>query len=103
MGENEFEKIPVAVYGINLLCCAIAYYILQQVIMSHYTHSTALIEALKKQEKKGMISLALYILSVVSAFIYPLVSAGVFVTVAIMWIIPDKNIEKALKDGHIDA
>jgi uncharacterized membrane protein len=98
MGENHFGEMPVAVYSINLLGCAISYYILQQVIMSHYTHSTNLIEALKKQEKKGIASLVMYILCIASAFFYPLISAILIVAVAVMWIIPDKNIEKALKE-----
>jgi uncharacterized membrane protein len=97
MGENHFGQMPVAVYGINLLLCAVSYFILQKVIMSHYIQSTELIEALKKQEKKGMLSLMLYILCVVSAFFYPLISAILIVAVAVLWIIPDKNIEKALK------
>jgi uncharacterized membrane protein len=98
MGENHFDQLPVAVYAINLLCCAIAYYFLQQTIMAHYTHSTKLSEALKKQEKKGYASLGMYILSIVFAFILPVVSAILFVTVAVWWIIPDKNIERALKE-----
>ena len=98
MGENHFSKLPVGVYGINLLGCAISYTILQLVIMSHYTHSTSLTEALKKQEKKGIVSLVLYVLSIGFAFFYPFVSAIIIVAVAIMWIVPDKNIEKALKE-----
>ncbi len=98
MGENHFDKLPVAVYAINLLLCAIAFYFLQNAIMSHYTHSSQLIEALKKQEKKGLVSVALYITSVVFAFFYPLVSALCIVITAILWIIPDKNIEEALKE-----
>jgi uncharacterized membrane protein len=98
MGENHFSKLPVAIYGTNLLCCAIAYYILQKVIMSHYTHNTNLTEALKKQEKKGIISLGLYVLSVVFAFVYPTVSAIIFATVSVMWVLPDKNIENAFKE-----
>jgi uncharacterized membrane protein len=98
MGENHFDQLPVAVYAINLLCCAMSYYFLQQTIMAHYTHSTKLSEALKKQEKKGYASLAMYLLSIVFAFILPVVSAILFVTVAVWWIIPDKNIERALKE-----
>ncbi len=98
MGENHFSKLPVALYGVNLLGCAISYTILQKTIMSHYTHSTALIEALKKQEKKGLVSLVLYILSIVFAFFYPMISAILIFAVAVMWVIPDKNIEKALKE-----
>jgi hypothetical protein len=66
--------------------------------MSHYTHSTKLIEALKKQKKKGMLSLLLYILTIISAFFYPVVSVILIVSTAVLWIIPDKNIENALKE-----
>lgn len=103
MGENDFDKIPIAVYGINLLCCAVAYYILQLTIMAHYKQSTVLTEALKKQKKKGMLSMVLYILAVISAMFYPLVSWIIFVTVSILWIIPDKNIENALKEQSESA
>jgi len=98
MGENHFDEIPVAVYAVNLLFCAISYFILQKTIMAHYTHNSKLIEALKKLEKKGMISLLLYLISVPCALFFPLVAAFIFVGIAILWIIPDKNIEAALKE-----
>jgi uncharacterized membrane protein len=98
MGENHFDKIPVATYSVNLLLCAVTYTILQETIMAHFTHSTKLIEALKKQKKKGMISLVLYTASLVSAFFYPMLSAILIAAVAIMWIVPDKNIEEAMKE-----
>jgi uncharacterized membrane protein len=98
MGENHFGKIPVAIYGVNLLLCGFAFFILQKVIMSHYTHSTKLIEALKKQEKKGILSTWMYALSIACAFFYPFLSAVLIVGVAVLWLIPDKNIERALKD-----
>jgi uncharacterized membrane protein len=98
MGENHFDELPVAIYAVNLLLCGIAYYILQKTIMAHHTFTEKLAEAMKKQEKKGMASLVLYIISVVSAFYNPLISEIIFAVVAIMWVIPDRNIEKALKD-----
>jgi uncharacterized membrane protein len=98
MGENHFDHLPVAVYGLNLLLCAIAFYLLQHVIMSGQTHSSGLIEALKKQRKKGITSLIMYIVSIPCAFFYPLISALLFIASAIMWVIPDKNIEKALRE-----
>jgi len=98
MGENHFQELPVAVYGINLLLCAIAYYTLQKTIMAHHTFPEKLAAAMKKQEKKGMASLLLYIVSVVAAFVNPLISEVLFAVVAIMWIIPDKNIERALRE-----
>ncbi|HKR06868.1 MAG TPA: TMEM175 family protein [Bacteroidia bacterium] len=98
MGENHFANQPVAVYAILMLLCSVAYYILHQTIMAHHVHSTSLIEALKKQKKKGMISSALYTVAVPTALFYPVVSALLIVTVAVLWIIPDQNIEKALKE-----
>ncbi|MFN0274327.1 MAG: TMEM175 family protein [Chitinophagales bacterium] len=98
MGENHFAQNTVILYGINLLLCAVAYWIMQQVISSQHEHSTALIEALEKQKQKGYISLTCYLAAIPAAFIHPLISAGIFVFVAILWVIPDKNIEKVLKD-----
>ncbi len=98
MGENHFDKLPVAVYAINLLLCAIAFYILQLVITSDLTHSTKLTEALNKQRTKGNITLVINIAAIPCAFFYPLVSAVMFVLISILWMIPDKNIEKALQD-----
>jgi uncharacterized membrane protein len=98
MGENHFDELPVAVYAINLLLCAIAFYILQVVISSDLTHSTQLTEALKKQRVKANITLVINIAAIPCAFYYPIVSAMLFVVISILWIIPDKNIEKALKD-----
>lgn len=98
MGHNHFDNIPVATYAVNLLLCAIAFYILQKVIISHHTHSSKLIEALKKQDKKGFVSLIIYVLSIPCAFFYPVISALLFVIVAIIWLIPDKQIELALKE-----
>jgi uncharacterized membrane protein len=99
MGHNHFAKLPVAVYAVNLLLCAIAFNILQKIIMSHYTHSSKLIEALKKQSTKGTISLILYIVSIPCAFFYPFVSALIFVIIAVMWVRPDKKIEQALEEN----
>jgi len=98
MGHNHFDKLPVAFYAVNLLFCAIAFNILQKVIMSHYSHSSKLIEALKNQDKKGFISLVLYVISIPCAFFYPFISALIFVIIAIMWVRPDKKIEQALED-----
>src|ERR1044071_4266278 len=98
MGENNFAELPVAVYAIVLFVCGNAFYILQQTIMAHYTHSTALIVALKKQEKKGIVSTLLYAASIAFAFFYPTISGVIFVVVAVMWVIPDKNIERALME-----
>lgn len=101
MGENHFENIPVAIYGINLSGCAISYTILQKTSMAHYKHNTSLTEALKKQEQKGTASLALYIISTISAWFYPLVSAICTFTLTTLQVFPDKTIEKAIQDEQL--
>lgn len=98
MGENHFENIPVAVYALNLLLCAISFFILQQVIMADIGHSNSMIDALNKQKQKGIISLMLYVLAIPCALFYPVISAVLFAVVSVLWVIPDKNIEKALKE-----
>ncbi len=98
MGENHFEKLPVALYAIDLLFCGFAFNILQRAIVCHYTHPTKLTEALAKQNKKGYISLVCYLISIPMAFYYPIISAILFAIVSVLWIIPDKNIEKALEE-----
>jgi uncharacterized membrane protein len=97
MGENNFARTTVALYGATMFMCGLAYYILQNIITKHYPGHESLKLALEKQSRKGIISQIAYFLSVPVAFIYPLISALLFVAVAVMWVIPDRNIEKALK------
>ena len=97
-GEHPSSEIPVATYATVFLLCGISYTILQKVIEKHYTHNTKLIEALKRSGKKGLLSLVLYSTAIFFAFINPIISVLLVVVVAIMWVIPDKNIEKALID-----
>ena len=98
MGENHFDNIPVAAYSANMLLCGFAFFILQRTIMAHYTHSTKLIEALKNQEKKAVTSTILYSIALISSLYYPLIAGIAIVAVAVLWVIPDKEIEKALKE-----
>jgi uncharacterized membrane protein len=99
MGENHFAQLPVALYSFNLLACAVSFYLLQQSILRGHTKDSKLISALRKQVTKGYISLVFYIVSLIFAFILPIVSAACFVIVAILWVVPDRNIEAALKDN----
>ncbi len=98
MGENGFSTQPVALYGVVLVFAAIAYFILQQTIISGHTFSAKMTEAMNKQKIKGMISLAGYMASVPLAFIHAGISAGIFIAIAILWLIPDRNIERALEE-----
>ncbi|MEI8086596.1 MAG: TMEM175 family protein [Paludibacter sp.] len=97
MGENHFETNTVAMYGVILLLCGAAYYILQKEVEKNSKDSEALKEAFKMSRKKGNISLVMYVCSIPLAYVHPYISYGIFIISSIMWLIPDKNIEKALK------
>ncbi len=98
MGENHYAQNTVVLYAVNLLLCAAAFWILQATIFEQHEASSPLIEALEKQKRKGYISLACYLTSIPMAYVHPLISAGLFIAVAVLWIIPDRNIEKVLRD-----
>jgi uncharacterized membrane protein len=100
MGENHFEKVPVALYAFNLLLCAIAYYLLQNAILMDLPESNLLVQALKKQKKKGILSVSVYLLAIPIAFFSPIISSILFVGISVIWIIPDRNIEKALRENQ---
>lgn len=97
IGENHFEKITVAVYAIIALACGIAYSILQYAIEKSYLHNSQLKTIIKKQKSKGIISIIAYVSAIpIALYINPILSISIFFVISIIWIIPDKNIEKAL-------
>ncbi len=96
MGENHFQSNTVALYSANLLVAAIAYYILFSTVQRNIHTENALTLAMKKQSKKGIISAVSYAVSIPLAYINPLISGVIFVLIAVFWVIPDKDIEKAL-------
>src|SRR5206468_3921889 len=87
MGENNFATLPVAAYAVNLTLCALAFYFLQTNIVRGQAMQGPMFEALKKQERKGYISLIMYISAIPCAFYFPMFCAFVFGATAIMWII----------------
>lgn len=95
MGENHFAPGPIALYGIVLLACAIAFTILARVLVAHQGPDSALARALGK-DFKGKVSLATYAVAVVLAFVMPWASLALYVLVAAMWLVPDRRIEKVL-------
>jgi len=97
MGENHFAPAPVALYGIVLLMAAIAYYILQQTIISSQGSDSILKKAIGK-DIKGKISPILYITAIISTLIHSAIAGAIYVLVALIWIIPDKRIEKTLSE-----
>ena len=99
MGENHFTSASVFLYGVVLLCAAIAYFILQRLIIKSHGKESILANALGK-DIKGKISPLLYVIGIVGAFISVWISGAMFVLVAIMWLIPDRRIENKLRENH---
>ncbi len=95
VGENHFATVPVAAYGVVLLCSAIAFTIQARAIMRHEGPDSVLAHALGR-DIKGKISMALYAAAIPLAFVNPWISMASFVIVAILWVVPDRRIEKNL-------
>jgi uncharacterized membrane protein len=97
MGENDFAELPTAVYGIALFMPAIAYYILQFSIIQSEGERSVLSRAIGS-DFKGKISPILYGAAIGLAFIEPWISCAIYALVALMWLVPDRRIEKILSD-----
>ena len=97
MGENHFAPLPTAVYGAALLMPALAYYLLQMAIMRTQGANSSLAKLLGN-DVKGKISPVLYVTAIALAFVSPWISCGIYVLVALMWLIPDSRIEKAIDE-----
>jgi uncharacterized membrane protein len=97
MGENHFAEVTVATYATLLAICGVAYTILQRIIANCHQFNPSMQAAMEKQTQKGYISMISYAAAVGLAFVNPLISQVLIVGVAILWLIPDKNIERAFK------
>jgi uncharacterized membrane protein len=95
MGENHFTSVPVALYGLVLLFAGIAYLILSLTLISHHGKDSTLAIALGR-DFKGKISIAVYAIAVPLAFANSLAAFMLHVLIAIVWLIPDRRIEKAI-------
>jgi uncharacterized membrane protein len=95
MGENHFEAAPVASYGVVLLMCALAYTFLARVLTRHHPENRALAEAIG-MDRKGWISIAFYMAGIALSLPFPWLGFGMYVIVAIIWLVPDTRIEKKL-------
>ena len=95
MGENNFASLPTAVYGVSLLMPAIAYYLLQKAILHKEGPNSTLSRALGK-DVKGKLSPLLYLAAILLSFINPMISGAIYVFIALMWLIPDRRIERAV-------
>lgn len=95
MGETGFAVLPVAIYGVVLLLAASAYFILVRALLSLHGNDSLLATALGS-DLKGKLSLLLYLLAVPLAFFNSWLAYGVYILVAVIWLVPDRRIEKTL-------
>ncbi|MFO1462634.1 MAG: TMEM175 family protein [bacterium] len=95
MGENQFAAWPVTLYGVILLLAGTAYYLLARVLVAFHGKDSALGQAFGR-DLKGKASLLLYLVAVLVARWRPLLSCALYVTVALIWLIPDRRIERRL-------
>ena len=97
MGENHVAPTPTALYGFVLLMAAIAYYILQCAIIAKQGRDSLLAAAIGR-DWKGKLSPALYLAAIPLSFVHPWIGNAVYVFVALMWLVPDRRIERALEE-----
>ena len=97
MGENHFAPLPSALYGAVLLLAAIAYYILQTLIVAEAGGAQSSLAAAIGKDWKGKLSPPLYLLGIIASFFAPTVASGVYVLVALMWLIPDRRLEPVIR------
>ena len=95
MGENHFASLPTAVYGMVLLCAAIAFTILAYTIVRHQGPHSKLAEAFGR-DYKGKLSIVCYAVAILAAFWNQWISDALYVLVAGIWLVPDRRIERKL-------
>jgi uncharacterized membrane protein len=98
LGHNFPAPVPTAVYGVSLLMPAIAYFLLEKSIIHRQGAHSVLAQAVGK-DIKGKISPVLYLSGIVLAFYQPWASIALYILVAIMWLVPDRRIERALRES----
>jgi TMEM175 potassium channel family protein len=99
MGANHFAAWPVVLYGTVLWLAGLAYFILTRTLIAHHGRDSALATALGR-DFKGKASLVCYAVAIPLAFVNSWVAGVLYVLVAVMWLIPDRRLEKALAPGR---
>lgn len=95
MGANHFAPVPTAAYGTVLLLAAIAYFVLQGTILARHGPDSALARSLGR-DLKGKLSMGLYTIAIPSSFLHRALAGGLYFAVALLWLVPDRRIERAL-------
>jgi len=97
MGESHFAPLPCALYGTVLLLAAIAYYILQSLIVAEAGGSQSSLAIAIGKDWKGKLSPALYFLGIIVSFFAPPAASAIYVAVALMWLIPDRRLARVIQ------
>jgi uncharacterized membrane protein len=97
MGENHFAARTVALYGVVLLMAALAYLILTRALVHCHGRNATLASALGG-DLKGKISVVFYVAGIPLAFVHPMLGYALYAVVAVLWLVPDRRIERALKE-----
>ena len=98
MGENHFAPVPTAAYGVVLLMAGVSYWILQHTIVAREGQQSLLRQAVGR-DWKGNASPVLYAIAIPSALAWPWVAGGIYIGVAVMWIVPDPRIERVVRSS----
>lgn len=98
MGENHFAPLPTALYGVVLLMAGMAYLILARTIIAGEGRDSLLAKAIGN-DRKGNLSIVLYILAIPLAFFNQWIAQSLYIVVALMWLVPDRRIEKTLSSS----
>lgn len=96
MGENHFPQMAVAAYGFILMCAGIAYYILAQALIRCHGVNSNIAHAMGS-DFKGKISVVIYLAAIGLTFVHPWISYALYIAVAMMWLVPDRRMERELK------
>ncbi|MDE3164108.1 MAG: DUF1211 domain-containing protein [Acidobacteriota bacterium] len=95
MGENNFGAVPTALYGAVLMMAGVAYWILARTLIAANGRRSILATAIGA-DRKGVVSVVLYAIALPLAFVHRLLAQPIFVCVALMWLVPDRRIERVL-------
>lgn len=99
MGENDFAPVPTALYGAVLFLCGVAYLILQTTIIRNDGMAPEVADVLR-HDVKGTVSAVLYASAVPLAFVHRAIAGAIYAVVALMWLVPDRRIEKTLRTAY---
>ena len=97
MGENHFAPAPTATYGFVMLMAAVAYELLQRRLIGIQGNDSLLARAIGR-DVKGKISTVLYVIAIPAAFVSQWIAGALYVTVALIWLVPDRRIERTLAE-----